>query len=217
MKHTVALKQNHEFRRLYSKGRSAVSPYFVLYCRPNRRSYSRLGITTGVKLGNAVKRNRARRRIRELYRGEEQALLPGYDIVVVARTRVIYGKYADLQRSFRKLTEKLELRRGREAGEALPHRIDPILSEGHIPHAAALLPLYPHLLGLCRGGGGEVRRVEGRLAGPAPGPSVQSLPSAEVHPIRPCPVRGAPTKEFETEAHHQWALCTTSCPLSAGC
>ncbi len=56
MKHTVALKQNHEFRRLYSKGRSAVSPYFVLYCRPNRRSYSRLGITTGVKLGNAVKR-----------------------------------------------------------------------------------------------------------------------------------------------------------------
>ena len=115
MKHTVALKQNHEFRRLYSKGRSAVSPYFVLYCR----SYSRLGITTGVKLGNAVKRNRARRRIRELYRGEEQALLPGYDIVVVARTRVIYGKYADLQRSFRRLTEKLELRRGREAGEAL--------------------------------------------------------------------------------------------------
>ena len=73
----------------------------------------------GVKLGNAVKRNRARRRIRELYRGEEQALLPGYDIVVVARTRVIYGKYADLQRSFRRLTEKLELRRGREAGEAL--------------------------------------------------------------------------------------------------
>ena len=48
MKHTVALKQNHEFRRLYSKGRSAVSPYFVLYCRPNRRSYSRLGITTGL-------------------------------------------------------------------------------------------------------------------------------------------------------------------------
>ena len=64
-------------------------------------------------------RSQAQPGIRELYRGEEQALLPGYDIVVVARTRVIYGKYADLQRSFRRLTEKLELRRGREAGEAL--------------------------------------------------------------------------------------------------
>ena len=119
MQHTVSLKQNHEFRRLYNRGKSAVSPYFAIYCRKTGRDYSRLGITTGVKLGNAVKRNRARRRIRELYRTNEARLAPGYDIVVVARTRVIYGKYADLQRSFRRLTEKLELRRGREAGEAL--------------------------------------------------------------------------------------------------
>ena len=37
MKHTVALKQNHEFRRLYSKGKSAVSPYFAIYCRKTKR------------------------------------------------------------------------------------------------------------------------------------------------------------------------------------
>ena len=115
MKHTVALKQNHEFRRLYSKGRSAVSPYFVLYCRPNRRSYSRLGITTGVKLGNAVKRNFVRRRIRALYRTNEAGLQPGYDIVVVARTRAIFGRYADLERSFRQLNRKLGLTLGSPA------------------------------------------------------------------------------------------------------
>ena len=67
-----------------------MSPYFVVYCRKTGRPASRLGITTGVKLGNAVKRNRARRRIRELYRTREEKLLPGYDIVIVARTRVIY-------------------------------------------------------------------------------------------------------------------------------
>ena len=109
MKHTVALKQNHEFRRLYSKGKSAVSPYFVIYCRKTGRPVSRLGITTGVKLGNAVKRNRARRRIRELYRTHEAGLLPGYDVVVVARTRAIYGRYAELERSFRQMTKKLGL------------------------------------------------------------------------------------------------------------
>jgi len=109
MKHTVSLKQNHEFRRLYAKGKSAVSPYFVIYCRKTGRPYSRLGITTGVKLGNAVKRNRARRRIRELYRTHEAGLLPGYDIVVVARTRAIYGRYAELERSFRQMTKKLGL------------------------------------------------------------------------------------------------------------
>ena len=109
LKHTVSLKQNHEFRRLYHKGKSAVSPYFVIYCRKNNRAMSRLGITTGVKLGNAVKRNRARRRIRALYRTNEGNILPGYDIVVVARTRVIYGNYAELEYSFRKLMKKLEL------------------------------------------------------------------------------------------------------------
>ena len=107
MKHTVALKQNHEFRRLYNKGKSAVSPYFAVYCRKTNRPVSRLGITTGVKLGHAVKRNFVRRRIRELYRTNEERLAPGYDIVVVARVRAITGRYADLEKSFRQLMKKL--------------------------------------------------------------------------------------------------------------
>jgi len=107
VKHTVSLKQNHEFRRLYQKGKSAVSPYFAVYCRKTNRPVSRLGITTGVKLGNAVKRNYARRRVRALYRANEEQLLPGYDIVVVARTRLLHGCYADLDRSFLQLMKKL--------------------------------------------------------------------------------------------------------------
>ena len=107
MKYTVSLKQNHEFRRLYHKGKSAVSPYFAIYCRRTGRPESRLGITTGVKLGHAVKRNFVRRRIRELYRTNEDRLSPGYDIVVVARTRAIFGRYAELERSFLQLMKKL--------------------------------------------------------------------------------------------------------------
>lgn len=109
MKHTVSLKQNHEFRRLYNKGKSAVSPYFVVYCRKTGRDQSRLGITTGVKLGNAVKRNFVRRRIRELYRTNEEKFLPGFDIVVVARTRAIFGRYRDLERNFLQQMKKLGL------------------------------------------------------------------------------------------------------------
>ena len=115
MEHTISLKQNHEFRRLYNKGKSAVSPYFAIYCRKTNRPVSRLGITTGVKLGNAVKRNRARRRIRELYRTNESRFLPGYDIVVVARARVIYGRYVELERSFLQLMRKLDICPPREA------------------------------------------------------------------------------------------------------
>ena len=107
MKHTIPLKQNHEFRRLYNKAKSADSPYFAIYCRKTNRPVSRLGITTGVKLGNAVKRNRARRRIRELYSTNESRLLSGYDVVVEARARVIYGRYGELERSFSQLMSRL--------------------------------------------------------------------------------------------------------------
>ncbi len=65
MKYTVSLKENRVFRRLYAKGRSAVSPTMVLYCRKNGRRENRLGLTTGTKLGHAVVRNRVRRRLRK--------------------------------------------------------------------------------------------------------------------------------------------------------
>lgn len=109
MRHTVSLKLNHEFRRLYNKGRTAASAYMAVYCRRTRLPYSRLGFTTGVKLGKAVKRNRVRRRLREIYRTNEWRLAPGWDIVVVARVKAVYAQYGQLERSFLALAGQLEL------------------------------------------------------------------------------------------------------------
>ena len=109
MKHTVSLKLNHEFRRLYNKGRTAAGPYMAIYCRKTRLPYSRLGFTTGVKLGKAVKRNRVRRRLREIYRTNEWRLAPGWDIVVVARVKAVFAEYGQMERSFLALAAKLEL------------------------------------------------------------------------------------------------------------
>ena len=108
---TQSLKNNRDFRRLYSKGKTAVSSYMAVYCRKNHLSHNRLGLTASVKLGNAVKRNRARRRMRELYRTHESQFKTGYDIVLVARTRIITGQYASIQHSFLHLMEKLDLLR----------------------------------------------------------------------------------------------------------
>ena len=115
MKQTVSLKLNHEFRRLYAKGKSAVSPYLAVYCRKNRLGYNRLGLTAGTKLGHAVVRNRVRRRIRESYRVNEDRFLQGYDIVVVARVRAAHTRYAQLERSLLSLSDKLGLLRNEDA------------------------------------------------------------------------------------------------------
>ncbi len=100
MKKAVTIKENRTFRRIYSKGRSAVTPYLVLYCRPNGRRHNRLGVTVSTKLGCAVVRNRARRRLREVYRLAQPELRQGYDVVLVARSRSVSGPYTKLTAAF---------------------------------------------------------------------------------------------------------------------
>lgn len=55
---TQSLKQNHLFRRLYQRGKSAAGRYVVVYCRKNGLPYNRLGLTVSTKVGHAVVRNR---------------------------------------------------------------------------------------------------------------------------------------------------------------
>ena len=106
MKRAVTLKENHEFRRLYQKGASAVSGPMVIYCRKNKLGHNRLGITVSVKLGGAVVRNRARRRLREVYRLNEGSFLPGYDIVVVARSKAASADFQTLTQAYLSLAGK---------------------------------------------------------------------------------------------------------------
>ena len=109
MKRAVTLKENHEFRRLYQKGASAVSGSMVIYCRRNKLGHNRLGITVSVKLGGAVVRNRARRRLREVYRLNKPALKQGYDMILVARTRTLSGSWKELNDNFLRLCRKVNI------------------------------------------------------------------------------------------------------------
>ena len=109
MKRTVTIKENYVFRRMYSKGRSAVTPMVVVYCRKNGRDHNRLVVTVSTKLGGAVVRNRARRRLREVYRLAQPHMAQGYDIVLVARTRCLTAPWPKLTAAFDKACRQLGL------------------------------------------------------------------------------------------------------------
>ena len=109
MQYTTTLKKNHEFRRLYAKGRSTVSPTLVVYSRRNSSGGSRVGFTVTVKLGHAVVRNRIRRRLREIYRLREGELRRGCDLVIVARSRSVKADYRELERDFLAACGRLSL------------------------------------------------------------------------------------------------------------
>ena len=95
MKYSTSLKLNHIFRRLYRTS-GVADGLLVLYARKNRTDGNRVGITVSKKLGKAHVRNRTRRRIREVYRLNEEKFQPGWDIVVVARTRAVEAPFEKL-------------------------------------------------------------------------------------------------------------------------
>ncbi|MBO4433056.1 MAG: ribonuclease P protein component [Clostridia bacterium] len=89
MKRYDKLKQNWEFRRLYSKGKCLVSPAFILYYGKGKAGRARLGITAGKKFGTAVARNRAKRLVTAAFDEVLPRISKGFDFVFVVRGRIL--------------------------------------------------------------------------------------------------------------------------------
>ncbi|MBQ5316726.1 MAG: ribonuclease P protein component [Oscillospiraceae bacterium] len=100
------LNKNKDFVRLYQKGKYVSGRICAVYFRKNPRNmtdgmkFNRIGISTGKKIGNAVRRSRARRVIRAALRGCE--LPVGYDIVIAARQGATECKSYECASFFRK-------------------------------------------------------------------------------------------------------------------
>ena len=90
----VPLTENHEYKRVYARGKSAVRPALVLYCLRNKKvKQARVGITASKKIGNAVK----------LY----PQLKPGYDFVLVSRGRTPFANYQIVSSQLKSALEEL--------------------------------------------------------------------------------------------------------------
>jgi len=81
------LRATEDFRRTRAAGRSYPHPLLVLVAArsPAPEDGTRVGISAGKRVGGAVVRNRARRRVREAVRTRYACLAPGWDLIFVVR------------------------------------------------------------------------------------------------------------------------------------
>ena len=107
MNANVTVKTNGDFRRIYRKGRSAVSGGVVVYCLPNKQGKSRLGLTVSTKVGA-----RTPRRSREMYRHHLADIKPGMDLLMVARVRAADMPFGKLEKQYLSCLDQLGLLRG---------------------------------------------------------------------------------------------------------
>lgn len=79
------ITEKSEFQRVFSQGEKVWGRFFVCYVLIETAAECRLGLVVSRKVGGAVVRNRVKRHIREFFRRHRQRLVPGIQLVVVAR------------------------------------------------------------------------------------------------------------------------------------
>jgi len=107
MKGTVKL--NREFVYAYKKGKKIVTVCIVFHYYKNRTSSVRLGITVSKAIGKAHDRNRAKRLIRATFRECMPDLKCGYNIIIAARSKLVYLPYEKVRSAMKYCIEKSDL------------------------------------------------------------------------------------------------------------
>lgn len=89
MQRWLRLHKSEHFERLRKEGIVYRHPFLLLSMAPNQLSHNRYGLITGKPLGGAVVRNRVRRLLREVMRNLHPTIKTGYDIILIARAKIV--------------------------------------------------------------------------------------------------------------------------------
>ncbi len=102
----VSIKKNTDFRRIYATAKSYANSDLVLYFMPNGTAGTRFGVSVSSKVGNAVVRNKIKRQIKEILRGNLDIIRKGYDIIFIVRIRCKSASFAQITSSLMHLLKK---------------------------------------------------------------------------------------------------------------
>lgn len=119
-----SLRNSREFRRVYERGRRYTTTYFSAFILRTDLSKPRFGLTVTRKIGNAVIRNRCKRRLRQIVSGFfkdlRSAAVPveSFDLVLNVRSALPGADFKEVDEAFRTMMERLL--RVKSAGEGKP-------------------------------------------------------------------------------------------------
>lgn len=109
MKRSYSLKRNKEFRYVYRAGKSVGSKILVLIYIRTKHPGIRIGFSVGKRIGNAVCRNRVKRRLREVVTPLLPRIASGYRLIFIARNPIADAEYRRIESTVRYLADKAGL------------------------------------------------------------------------------------------------------------
>jgi len=112
VKRSIRLTRSTDFQRVRRFGKSYAHPLLVLIVSPNELGFSRFGVAAGRSIGNAVKRNRTKRLLREAIRKQLSSVSSGWDVLVIGRKPVVQASYDQVCKALIDLMDRADLLQG---------------------------------------------------------------------------------------------------------
>lgn len=109
MNRRYRLSKSTDFKRVRRTGKSYAHPFVVLIAKENKCHQLRIGVSAGKTVGNAVQRNRAKRRLRESIRTYIPCIQPEWDVILIARKGIVDADWSELQQAVGSLLERSKI------------------------------------------------------------------------------------------------------------
>ena len=107
MRKLYIVKNQRDFDRIIKEGRYRKNSSYVIYYEKNNLPYDRYGISVGKKIGNAVKRNKYKRRLRAIIDDYKKLYVNSQDYIIILRGIAKEKEYKELENEFLQLMDNI--------------------------------------------------------------------------------------------------------------